>query len=86
MHFPVKPQKQLTCGLQSDWTLCSGNIEVPWKRGKQIYDYSLQQFMTIQLSSVAQSCPTLYDPMVCSTPGFPVHHQLPELTQTHVHC
>ena len=37
------------------------------------------------LSSVAQSCPTLCDPMNCSTPGFPVHHQLPELTQTHVH-
>ena len=30
-------------------------------------------------------CPTLCDPMVCSTPGFPVHHQLPELAQTHVH-
>ena len=38
-----------------------------------------------QFSSVAQSCPTLCDPMDCSTPGFPVHHQLPELTQTHVH-
>ena len=39
-----------------------------------------------QFSSVTQSCPTLGDPMDCSTPGFPVHHQLPELTQTHVHC
>ena len=40
------------------------------------------------LSSVqfsAHSCPTLCDPMDCSTPGFPVHHQLPESTQTHVH-
>ena len=37
------------------------------------------------VSSVAQSCPTLYDPMNHSMPGFPVHHQLPELTQTHVH-
>ena len=36
-------------------------------------------------SSVTQSCPTLCDPMDCSTPGFPVHHQLPEFTQTHVH-
>jgi len=34
---------------------------------------------------VAQSCPTLCDPMNCSTPGLPVHHQLPEFTQTHVH-
>ena len=38
-----------------------------------------------QFSSVAQSCPTLCDPMNHSTPGLPVHHQLPEFTQTHVH-
>ena len=37
-------------------------------------------------SSVTQSCPTLCDPMNGSTPGLPVHHQLPESTQTHVHC
>ena len=36
-------------------------------------------------SSVAQSCPTLCDPMDCSTPGFPILHQLPELAQTHIH-
>ena len=36
-------------------------------------------------SSVVQSCPTLCDPMDCSMPGFPVHNQLPEPTQTHVH-
>jgi len=40
---------------------------------------------SVQFSSVAQSCLTLCDPMNCSTPGFPVHHQLPESTQTHVH-
>ena len=39
----------------------------------------------LQFSSVAQSCPTLCDPMNRSTPGLPVHHQLPEFTQTHVH-
>ena len=38
-----------------------------------------------QFSSVAQSCPTLCDPMNHSMPGLPVHHQLPEFTQTHVH-
>ena len=37
------------------------------------------------VSSVAQSCPTLCDPMNRSTPGLPAHHQLPEFTQTHVH-
>ena len=42
--------------------------------------------MTIgQFSSVAQLCPTLCDPMNRSPPGLPVHHQLPEFTQTHVH-
>ena len=41
--------------------------------------------MYIQFSSVAQSCLTLCDPMNPSTPGLPVHHQLPEFTQTHVH-
>ena len=39
----------------------------------------------LQFSSVAQSCPTLCDPMDCSIPGFPVHHQLLKLAQTHVH-
>ena len=39
----------------------------------------------VQLSSVAQLCPTLCHPMDCSIPGLPVHHQLPEFTQTHVH-
>ena len=38
-----------------------------------------------QIRSVGQSCPTLCDPMNRSTPGLPVHHQLPEFTQTHVH-
>ena len=40
---------------------------------------------SLQFSSVTQSCPTLCDPMNRSTPGLPVHHQLPEFTQTHVH-
>ena len=42
-------------------------------------------FKVVQFSSVAQLCPTLCDPMDCSTPGFPVLHHLPELAQTHVH-
>ena len=39
----------------------------------------------VQIRSVAQSCPTLCDPMNRSTPGLPVHHQLPEFTETQVH-
>ena len=49
------------------------------KSGKMNLSYSLQ------FSSVAQSCPTLCDPMNRSTPGLPVHHQLQEFTQTHIH-
>ena len=41
--------------------------------------------MGVKIRSVAQSCPTLCNPMNRSTPGLPVHHQLPEFTQTHVH-
>ena len=42
-------------------------------------------YASVQFSSVPQLCPTLCDPMHRSTPGLPVHHQLPELTQTHAH-
>ena len=53
-----------------------------------VYTVCLSQtelFSSVQFNSVAQSCPTLCDPMDCSMPGLPVHHQLPEFTQTHVH-
>ena len=46
---------------------------------------NMHMIYTVQFSSVAQSCPTLCDPMNCSTPGLPVHHQFPESTQTHVY-
>ena len=45
----------------------------------------ISRISSIQFSSVAQSCRTLCDPMNRSTPGLPVHHQLPESTQTHAH-
>ena len=56
-----------------------------WFGLKNNFYYFLLQYTYFQFSSVAQSCPTLWDPMNCSMPGFPVHHQLPELTQTHAH-
>ena len=49
-----------------------------------LYHYETH-FSSVQFSSVAQSCPTLCDPTNRSTPGLPVHHQLPEFTQTCVH-
>ena len=45
----------------------------------------MRQLLSVRLSSVVQPCLTLWDPMDCSMRGFPVHHQLPELAQTHVH-
>ena len=50
---------------------------------RQIF-YQLS-YCSVRFSSVAQSCPTHCDPMKCSTPGLPVHHKLPEFTQTHAH-
>ena len=44
-----------------------------------------RMYILVHFSSVTQSCPTLCEPMDCSTPGLPVHHQLLEFTQTHVH-
>ena len=63
--------KQPRCPLTDEWLQKSQYINT--------IEYS------VQFSWVAQSCLTLCDPMNCSTPGLPVHHQLPEFTQTHVH-
>ena len=53
-----------------------------WDVGSQFPSSAIPS--SVQFSSVTQSCLTLYDPLDCSAPGFPVHHQLPEFTQTHV--
>ena len=55
-------------------------MDKEWIKKSGIY---MQQ--NTRFSSVAQLCPTLCDPVNCSMPGLPVHHQLPEFTQTHVH-
>ena len=68
-----------------------------WERRVNVYGWlspfainlKLQHWLSaissVQFSPVAQSCPTLCDPMNRNMPGLPVHHQLPEFTQTHVH-
>ena len=63
---------------------CSHEIKTHLLLGRKIMT-NLVQFSSVQFSSVAQLCPTLCDPMNCNTPGLPVHHHLPEFTQTHVH-
>ena len=57
----------------------------PWLIHVNVWQKPPQYCKVIQFSSVAQPCQTLCDPMNRSTPGLPVHHQLPESTQSHVH-
>ena len=57
-----------------------GYIEVLQQRAESL---NIKRFSQ-SVSSITQSCPTLWDPMDCSIPGLPVHHQVPEFTQTHV--
>ena len=66
----------------------SGSMQAHGYEGSALAANSLRRCGALecfQFSSVPQSCWTLWDPMDCSTPGLPVHHQLPELTQTHDH-
>ena len=57
-------------------------LTTEWMKMWSIYT---MEYYSVQFSSVTQSCPTLCDPMNHSMPGLPVHHQLPEFTETHVH-
>ena len=63
-------------------------LDVALGHGADLNNWSSKvwEFSSVQFSSVAQSCLTLCDPMNHNMPGLPVHHQLPESTQTHVHC
>ena len=56
-------------------------MDLCWQSNASAFEYAV----SVQFSSVSQSCPTLCNSMNCSTPGLPVHHQHPEFTQTHVH-
>ena len=62
-----------------------GSCAPTWQLPKPHTSGSFMRLQKDQLSSVAQSCLTLCDPMDSSMPGLPVHHQFPEFTQTHVH-
>ena len=88
------------CGQKIDWLLSwaegeggilskKGNrYEVSFEDDEKVLKFIMQMVcitLSDQIRSAAQSCLTLCDPMNRSTPGLPVHHQLPEFTQTHVH-
>jgi len=85
MNLFVEQEWSLRC-LEETWLLSVSSdlciLDILW-----VELHSRWPFVSdfCQFSSVSQSCLTLCDPMECSTPGLPVHHQLPELTQTHVH-
>ena len=74
---PKEWKKMCLFGSLSDVSSESGKLLGCWNLGGWLNDPSV--------SSVAQPCPALCRTMDCSTPGLPVHHQLPEFTQTHVH-
>jgi len=77
-----------SCGSDHELLMAKFRLELK-KVGKTTrpfrYDQNQIIYDSVQFSSVSQSCPTLCDPMNHSTPGLPVHHQLLEFTQTHVH-
>ena len=81
---PRRNENQLDCYVQV-WRLCTAQMHLAATHTKAGSGPHYLHFSSVQFSSLAQSCPTLCDPMNCSTPGFPVHHQLPEFTQTQVH-
>ena len=76
--------QSVICTLMSISTLFT--IAKIWKQSKCLKIYIHNGiFSSVEFSSVTQSCPTLCDPMNRRTPGLPVHHQVSEFTQTHVH-
>ena len=80
------PGTELAASALEGIVLSTGLLGSP--QHHTILEYRSQKDPTsvsVHFSSVAQSCPTLCDPMNRSTPGLPVHHQLPEFTQTHVY-
>ena len=87
LHALGCPHPRL-CGLSRTQLLCAVSCSLHCSTDPLPQTWSFSgtpvQFSSVQFSSVTQSCPTLCDPIDCSTPGFPVLHQLLELAQTHV--
>ena len=84
LPFPL-PGDLADSGIKST---CPGSLALPGRFFKTETPGGLiisLLFSSVQFSSVSQSCLTLCNPMDCSTPGYPVHHQLLEFTQTHAH-
>ena len=86
-----KPKLRAVSRTSQEWRACGWTFheQILWRSclGKVINLNKELRFWvhSVQVSSVAQSCLTLCDPMNCSMPGLPIHHQIPESNQTHVH-
>ena len=85
----IKRQKDMTLKDKAELTTLMRTVQLAKNKKLNIFtDFKFGFHVLpahVQFSSVAQSCPTLCNPMNRSTLGLPVHHQLPEPTQTHVH-
>ena len=83
---PWRVSRSVVCDFVTTWTPCINGPNSSSPCCSRVnYPWHTETNGAHQFSSVAQSCPTLCNPMNRSTPGLPVHHQLPEFTQTHVH-
>ena len=80
--FPSRSRQGGICSQGSSFLRSVYSVTLSTEIIWNTYDIT---WVSISISSVTQSCMTLCNPMDCSTPGLPVHHQLPEFTQTHVH-
>ena len=88
IFFAVKDGEALYSQQKQDWKLTVAQImnsSLQNSALKKVGKTTRPFRYSVQFSSVAQLCMTLCDPMNCNMPGLPVHHQLPESTQTHVH-
>ena len=81
----IQPSHSLVIPFPSCLQSFSASRSFQWLSFTHIYILFLNILFHYGFSSVTQSCPTLCNPMDCSPPGLPVHRQLPEFTQTHVH-
>ena len=86
--MPAEGVPRSTFIQKKSWAHLDMSLEVPESQSYSAWDHILDKNTknsSVQFSSIAQSCPALCSSIDCSKPGLPVHHQLPEFTQTHVH-
>ena len=81
----MKKRRRAALLCISSWRTVVFGMERTGSSGERRVSAGCWDWVTLSISSATQSCPTLCDPMDCNIPGLPVHHQLLEFTQTHMH-